>query len=76
MEEREMLQEFVLSPGWDVLMKTISNIVDTEDNRLLTYNLEKGAQGLVEEKARSEGAHRLKRLILNIKPTTKQQGYL
>jgi hypothetical protein len=75
-EEKELLQELLLSPGWPVVLKVVSGFTEDIDKRVLTYNLKDGAQGLVEEKARSEGAHRLRVAIENIKSNAKKQGLL
>lgn len=76
LEEKELLQELLLSRGWPILLKYVSGLAEDIDKRVLTYNLKDGAQGLVEEKARSEGAHQLRRAIENIKSNAKKQGLL
>lgn len=76
LDERELLQEILLSPGWSIVLKVVSGFTDDIDKRVLTYNLKDGAQGLVEEKARSEGAQQLRRAINGIKEEHKKKGLL
>ena len=60
-EEREDLALLTDSAQWIVAMKLLQAILKVNDEKVLTYNLLDGAEKLVHEKARSEGAHRLAR---------------
>lgn len=72
LDEHEFLHDLVNSSGWTVLLRRIDLIAETIDRRVLTYNLGEGADKLVQEKARSEGARLLQRAIIDIKKEFKQ----
>lgn len=57
--EREDLALFVDHPAWAAAMKLLGALKEEEEQKVLTYALDRGADGLVHEKARSEGAQRL-----------------
>lgn len=55
-EEKDELLALMTSSGWDVLVKVLENLKSRPAKRVLSYNLSDGPEGLVIEKARSEGA--------------------
>lgn len=72
-EEKEDLQLLVSSSSWEALMKVISTLVKDFDNRVLSFTLSDGADKLVIEKARSEGANRLFRHIIEFEAKIKAE---
>lgn len=71
-DEVEFLHDLVNSNGWPVLLKKVDALAAHIDSRVLSYNLEDGADRLVQAKARAEGARALQRAIIEIKKEFKQ----
>jgi hypothetical protein len=72
LDELELLHELVNSPGWSVLLKKVDRLASNIDSRVLSYNLDDGAEKLVQAKARSEGSRQLQLAIIGIKNDFKQ----
>lgn len=72
-DEKEALQALVDSSSWIALCKLVEQLTKDFDNRVLSYNLEEGPQGLMIAKARAEGATTLYRRITEVKGKMKKQ---
>lgn len=66
-DEKEALGDFLTSGAWPALLKEIDSLVENIDSNVMKYNLDSGDRGLTIEKARSEGAHKLRLAIISIK---------
>ena len=58
-DEFEILQHTLTETNWTVFEKFLSQLVHNINQKVIKYNLEKGPEGLVIEKARAEGADKL-----------------
>lgn len=70
--QKEALFELVMGDSWPVLLRVIDGLAANIDGRVLKYNLREGADGLVQEKARSEGARTLQTAISKLKDEFKK----
>ena len=66
-DEREALIDVLKSDGWSPLLKCIEQLVQRQEELLLSYDLGNGADRLIHEKARVEGARRVQADIQQIK---------
>lgn len=55
LDDQEAVVSLMSSDGWPALVKLMSHIEDRYIKNVLGYNLNKGPEGLVIEKARHEG---------------------
>jgi hypothetical protein len=62
-EQREEIASLVDSANWESLKLLIAMLLEGHERRVLTYPLKQGADGLLHEKARAEGAAELARSI-------------
>lgn len=60
-EEREIIESFTDTESYDILLKVLAHLAERIDDTVLTYDLNRGPDGLVIVKARSEGARLLQR---------------
>lgn len=58
-DEKELLVEITRHEGWKALLRAVEIESASIANKVLSYNLSEGAQGLAYEKARAEGAQLL-----------------
>lgn len=56
-----------MSHGWEPLLKVVDQLVQEQEQNVIRYNLEEGPDGLVIEKARAEGAIKLRRKLQDVK---------
>lgn len=66
-DEQEEFQNLMASSAWNVLIKVLVSLEQKQKDRVLSYNLDKGPEQLVIEKARAEGAIQLVRALLTQK---------
>lgn len=66
-DEIESLDALFESGGWNSLCKVVEQLTKDFDNRVLSYNLEEGPQGLMIAKARAEGASTLYKRFIEVK---------
>ena len=66
-DDSEALEELLTSHGWVPLLKVVTMLVQEQEQNVIRYNLKDGPDGLVIEKARTEGAHALKRRLIDLK---------
>lgn len=55
-DEKEELYDFLDRPSKEIVLKILTNHLKDIENNVLRYSLSSGAEGLMIEKARSEGA--------------------
>ncbi len=74
LSEKEALVDLFSTDTWGVLLDQVEAAAQKIDSRVLSYNLAGplGAQGLLIEKARSEGARQLQIAIMNFKKEMKK----
>lgn len=65
-DETELYDDLIRHQGWKPLMKVVEVLRRDLDNRVLTYNLSEGPEGLVYAKARAEGAKMLEQKIQDL----------
>ncbi len=73
LEQREALEAVTDTDGYTTYLNLIGILVTDIDNRVLSYNLSEGPEGLVIAKAQSEGARTLYKRIMELKGKTKKQ---
>lgn len=73
LDEHEQINALTDSVTWNTLLKIVSVLVKDADNRVLSYNLKDGPDGLMIAKARSEGANSLFLRITELKSKMKKQ---
>lgn len=72
-DDTDALLELMVGHGWKPLLAAVENLVNDEEQRLLKYNLEDGAEKLVHAKARVEGARRLASNLRDLKEVLKKR---
>jgi hypothetical protein len=59
LDEQDVLNEVLFSDGYQVIKKLLQAIAADKVKRLMSYDLARGSEGLVHEKARAEGAQKV-----------------
>lgn len=72
-DESDALRSTLESEGWKSFMRALDFLVASMEGKVLSYNLGDGAEKLVHEKARVEGAHQLRRAIIELKESQKKK---
>lgn len=66
-DERELVTELTQQEGWRPFLKVIENLVKKQEYKVLSYDVAQGAERLVQEKCRAEGARQLSSDIAQFK---------
>lgn len=64
LDQTEYLDTLVSSDGYPVLLKVLEDLCSVIDKNVLSFDLNRGPDGLVIAKARSEGARSLQRELI------------
>lgn len=73
-EEADALFETIHTEGFPVLLDVLSELCSNIDDKVLKYDLNQGPDGLVIQKARSEGSRQLQRELTSWADKFKKRG--
>ncbi len=59
-DEKEQLQELLLSDGWNALLRALDLLVEDKEEKVVKFHLDGGVERLVQLKLRAEGARELR----------------
>lgn len=73
-EEKDELLALFTSAGWEVMVKVLRHQEQRQRDRVMSYNLNDGPEGLVIEKARAEGAMSLVKGMIELRNKEVRNG--